>query len=361
MKALKQIIKSGISLYNRRLSDYSRLIPVGESMGWSIDKDIEELSDIWRKIGINFLHARNVRLCERQSVFLGSQFSLLNPEFVNSSHRLAVAYFHGLPEQGHEELDGNFREFVAIKDRFTRIQVSHQVMRTALLDHGFSEQQIRRIPIAINPAYFRRWSKANRAESRLKYGVPEDAFAIGSFQKDGVGWGEGMEPKLIKGPDLFLEVMKQLRDKIPNLFVLLSGPSRGYVKKGLDDIGVPYSHHFLEQPNEISRMFECLDAYLPVASRDEGGPKAILESMLSEIPLVSSKVGQAVDLIDDGKNAFLVDVEDVDAMAGRLLEIYQNSSNIQLMRENGYKCALQNTYSAQESLWADFMKGFVGK
>ena len=36
-------------------------------------------------------------------------------------------------------------------------------------------------------------------------GIPEDYTVIGSFQKDGKGWGEGLKPKLIKGPDILLK------------------------------------------------------------------------------------------------------------------------------------------------------------
>ncbi len=327
-------------------------------MGWAIDRDIAELTQVWNAMGLRCLPAHYFSLCERQSVFLGSQFSILDPQFMESSHRLAIAYFHGLPEQGHEELDGNFRDFVTHRERFTRIQVSHAHMRKVLLDHGFDEEQVHRIPIGINPAYFRRRSKASSETSRVAYGVPQDAVVVGSFQKDGVGWEEGNEPKRIKGPDLFLKVMEELRPRIPKLFVLLSGPARGYVRNGLQELGIPHQHHFLKQPEEISRLYECLDAYL-VASRDEGGPKAILESMISEVPLVSSRVGQAVDLIEDGRNAFLVDVEDVDAMRDRLLQIHENGPEIEAMAVAGYQNALQHAYGAQKELWRNFMKGFV--
>ena len=33
---------------------------------------------------------------------------------------------------------------------------------------------------------------------------------VGSFQKDGEGWEEGLTPKHIKGPDVFVEVVKRL-------------------------------------------------------------------------------------------------------------------------------------------------------
>ncbi len=355
---MKKLIKSSIRLLNKRYAPYSRLIPVGESMGWAIDREIMELSHVWKTLGVKSLSSRHFDLCRNQSVFLGSQFSILDPQFINSSHRLALAYFHGLPEQGHDELDRNFKDFVAIKDRFSKIQVSHEAMLKSLLDFGFSPTQVCKIPIAVNDNSFRRWSKNIRTESRIKYGVPENAFVIGSFQKDGVGWGEGNEPKMIKGPDVFLQAMERLNEKIPNLFVLLSGPSRGYVKNGLNALGIPFVHHFFKDPAELFRLYECLDLYV-VASRDEGGPKAILESMVSEIPLISTKVGQAVDLIRDTENAFMVDVEDVDAIVDRSFQIYKGGDEIESMRKVGYQTALQNTYMAQIDLWKAFMQGFV--
>ena len=68
------------------------------------------------------------------------------------------------------------------------------------------------------------------------------AFVVGSFQKDGVGWEEGLEPKLIKGPDVLLAAVERLRQRVPELWLLLTAPARGYVKEGLERIGVPYRH-----------------------------------------------------------------------------------------------------------------------
>ena len=109
-------------------------------------------------------------------------------------------------------------------------------------------------------------------------------MVIGSFQKDGKGWGEGNEPKLIKGPD-----------------VLLTGPARGYVKTGLESLKIPCKHLYLQDYREIGKYYQALDAYL-VTSREEGGPKGVLESMASGIPLISTRVGQAQDLVKQGIN-----------------------------------------------------------
>ena len=134
---------------------------------------------------------------------------------------------------------------------------------------------------------------------------------VGSFQKDGVGWGDGQEPKLIKGPDVFLEAMELLRIRVPELFVLLSGPARGYVKTGLDRLGVPFKHLYVDSYPEVGQLFQALDAYI-VSSRQEGGPKAVLESMASGVPLVTTRVGQAMDLVHHDVNGWMVESEDYD-------------------------------------------------
>ncbi len=50
-----------------------------------------------------------------------------------------------------------------------------------------------------------------------------------------------------------------------------------------------------------------------IASRQEGGPKAALEAMATGVPLVTTRVGQAADLVEDGANGWMVEVEDVEA------------------------------------------------
>ena len=101
-------------------------------------------------------------------------------------------------------------------------------------------EKVFRIPIGIDLERFTLRTPAERAEARAKLGLPEDAFVAGSFQKDGVGWEDGLEPKLIKGPDVLLAAVERLRKRVPELWLLLTAPARGYVKQGLERMGVPY-------------------------------------------------------------------------------------------------------------------------
>ena len=73
--------------------------------------------------------------------------------------------------------------------------------------------------------------QTGRTRARAELDIPESAFVVGSFVKDGVGLGDGSEPKLVKGPDTLVEVLARLHKEIPGLVVLLTGPARGYVRR----------------------------------------------------------------------------------------------------------------------------------
>ncbi|MCE7858798.1 MAG: glycosyltransferase [Chloroflexi bacterium CFX2] len=232
-------------------------------------------------------------------------------------------------------------------------------MRDAVLQTGIDPSKVFLIPIGINLDFFPLPTVEMRRDARRELGIPESAFVVGSFQKDGVGWGDGMEPKLIKGPDIFLAVLKEVKREIPELFVLLTGPSRGYVKRGLDEMGIPYKHAFLKSYPDVAKMYRASDLYL-VASRQEGGPKAVLECMANLVPLVTTRVGQAMDLVKHGENAWMVEPEDVEGLAEGIRRVYDMAqADMQVILANGRATAEANRYESQDALWAEFMKGFV--
>lgn len=357
---LQSVAKVALKTASWNWNPYSRLILYGDSAGWVLDWEMRELRAICAELGVPVVkpiwkHAR-----APQSIFFSNQFFLQREDWLNLlPHRIGLAYFHGLPQTGDEDFDGVYRGLQKHHEKISRIQVSHTEMRNAILQTGIDPAKVFLIPIGINMGFFPFRSAEMKKRARAELGIPNSAFVVGSFQKDGVGWGDGMEPKLIKGPDVFVDVMKRLKHDIPELFVLLSGPARGFVKKGLEEAGIPYWHGYLKSYPDIATMFQALDLYV-VASRQEGGPKAILESMSSGVPLVTTRVGQAMDLVKHDENAFMADVEDVDALASYTLQVYRSTpADLQPMLAAGRKTAEANSYESQIPFWAEFMKGFV--
>jgi glycosyltransferase involved in cell wall biosynthesis len=171
---------------------------------------------------------------------------------------------------------------------------------------GVPESQLVAIPLGVDLQMFKPATPQQRQAIRAALGIPEKAICIGSFQKDGRGWGDGMEPKLVKGPDIFLDTIAELAQIYNNLVILLTGPARGYVRQGLEKIGVPYVHRYLDAYREIAPLYHALDSYL-ITSRSEGGPKALMESWASGIPVISTRIGMPADYIRHGENGWLAD------------------------------------------------------
>jgi glycosyltransferase involved in cell wall biosynthesis len=265
------------------------------------------------------------------------------------TNRVAVSYFHGKPEDG-PEMARHVGTFLAAVDKIARVIVANTEVEKRLRSWGVARERLVRIPIGVDIKRFAIPAPAVRAAARARFGVPDGYFAVGSFQKDGVGWGDGNEPKYVKGPDLFVDAVARLARDFP-IFVLLTGPARGYVIQGLEAHGIPYAHHFLADYFDIVGAYHALDLSL-MTSREEGGPKAILESAATGVPVVSSRVGMAPDVIVDGKTGILVDVEDTQATVAQAGALLNDDARRRLMAEAAREAIREYDWSnVAESHW----------
>lgn len=339
-----------------RWQPYSRLFLAADAADWVLGEEMRQLGRIARRVGISVASTEHALGVSAQSVFYASQFVLLDPAHFGRN-RVGLAYFHGRRYWEEEpSFAACYSRLRAERDHISRVQVSNQAMREFILGSGLPPDRVHVIPISVDPWLFRPATPESRAAVRARLGLPSTAVVIGSFQKDGVGWGEGRHPKLIKGPDVFISAVRRLRAQVPELVVLLSGPARGYVRGRLEAAGIPYRYIYVPRYADVVPLYHAIDLYL-VTSREEGGPKALLESMACGVPLITTRVGQALDLVRHGENAWIVDVDDVEeivhwsmhALAGPKPEVIAA----------GRATAEENSYDRQIPLWAALFKGFV--
>lgn len=339
--------------------DTSRLFVVGDAIGWSIDDDSERLTATARRLGYEVAPSAWARFARHQTVFNPDHFGALRPRWLESSHRLGLSYFHGRPgTPGYPEFDEAYAALSRHAARIDRVQVTHTEMKELVLGAGVAPERVFQIPIGVDIDRFPLGTPDVLARARGELGVPAAAFVIGSFQKDGVGLGEGREPKLVKGPDTFVRVIERLRAAIPELFVLLTGRARGYVKAELTRLGVPHRHFLLGSRNELAKLYHALDAYL-VTSRQEGGPKALLESMATGVPLVTTRVGQVPEIVTDDVDGLVRDVDDVDALAEAVFRVHGDSGLRGRLQAAGRPTAERYADERLDSRWAALLEGFV--
>lgn len=130
---------------------------------------------------------------------------------------------------------------------------------------------------------------------REKYKIDKDAFLVGSFQKDTEG--KTNLPKLSKGPDLFVEIVKDMHKLNNKIEVILSGLRREYIINELEKIGIKYHYFNMIPMSEINELYNCLDLYI-VSSRCEGGPRSVFEAGLTKTPIISTNIGISPELMD---------------------------------------------------------------
>lgn len=339
---------------------HSRLFVAGDGNRWAIADDASEVAALAGSLGIRVGPEPWIARVRNQSVFHTSQFSLLGRPFERRGNRLGVAYLHGRPgTPGMPEFDTCYRTVSARHEQLERVQVSNRAMEELVLGTGIAPEKVFRIPIGVDTARFRLRDAATRAEARRELGLPDSAFVVGSFQKDGVGWAEGLEPKLIKGPDVLLDVAARLAREVPELVLLLTGPARGFVAAGLERRGIPYRRALLPDLDAVARAYRAVDLSL-VTSRDEGGPKAVLESMATGVPLVTTRVGQASDLVRNGENGWLCEIDDAEALAAAAARVARASAaELEPVLAAARRTAESCSWEALRPRWAELFRGFV--
>jgi glycosyltransferase involved in cell wall biosynthesis len=326
----------------------SRLYVVGDRLGWSIDDDRTRLVATARRLGYDVGHNAVLRFVRGRAVFQHNHFSALHPRWLESSHRLGLSYFHGRPgTTGYPEFDRAYETLRANASRIERVQVTHGEMRELVVGAGVPLERVFKIPIGIDLEHF-------------DLGPERDgsSFVVGSFVKDGVGMEDGFEPKLVKGPDTFVAVVAQARERIPELSVLLTSPARGYVRRELERLGVRHRHLVRNSRVELGRAYQEVDVCL-ITSRQEGGPKSALEAMASGVPLVSTRVGQVPELVQEGENGLLADVDDVDALTDALERVHRDGELRMRLRAGGRATAEAFAEPRLDARWAELLEGFV--
>jgi hypothetical protein len=137
----------------------------------------------------------------------------------------------------------------------------------------------------------------SKHELRKKHNLPLNDYLIGSFQRDTEGH-DLISPKLEKGPDLLADFIeyKSILTISRKLHVVLAGWRRQYIISRLEKAKISYTYFEKPSLDVINELYQTLDLY-PVASRYEGGPQALIECGLLNIPVVSRDIGMASQIL----------------------------------------------------------------
>lgn len=154
------------------------------------------------------------------------------------------------------------------------------------------------------------------AIKRRELNIPEDAFVVGMVGR--------MSPQ--KAPDVFIKMAKLVKEKVPNAHFIIvgNGNQEAEIRKYADNNGFSDSLHitgWVDNPMSYVELFDvaCL------LSRWEGFGLALPEYMMAGKPIVASRVDAIPNIIRDGENGLLIEVDDDVRASEAVLRIYKDA------------------------------------
>ncbi len=165
-----------------------------------------------------------------------------------------------------------------------------------------------------------------RAEYRRLFGIPADRFVVGWI---------GRMTAIKRVPDI-LTSFKLLLDRgiEATLCLVGDGPDRRPAELQARRLGIARNVVSLGYQRDVSPYYALFDAFV-LPSANEGTPVVAIEALAAERPVVATRVGGVPDVVTEGESGYLVDVGDVDAIAGALERLARDPELSRRLGERG--------------------------
>ena len=139
-----------------------------------------------------------------------------------------------------------------------------------------------------------------------------------------------------KNQKTLISAAAQLKDKIPNLKVLLAGngPKEQELREQIQAEGLESIVKLLGYRTDLEKVVPAVDLVVSCSHR-EGMPLNIIEAMLCKKPVVASHNRGHDELIEEGRNGFLVQAAHQAAFAEKIYTVYENPTLKTELGENG--------------------------
>lgn len=163
---------------------------------------------------------------------------------------------------------------------------------------------------------------------RADLNIPDDAFVVGMVGR--------MSPQ--KAPDIFIRMARVIKNRVFNAhFVIVgNGSQEEEIRSYTENNGFSDRLHITGWVDDPMSYIEIFDVAC-LLSRWEGFGLALPEYMMAGKPIVASRADAIPDIIKDGKNGLLVDVDDVENASEAVYELYINVDLKNRLIKNAYK------------------------
>lgn len=195
------------------------------------------------------------------------------------------------------------------------ICVSNYEKTSALRNHICKPEKLQVILNGVDIAEIKQ-KLANSNLTRASLNIPENAFVVGMV-------GRISEQK---APDIFVKAARKIKDAVPEAYFIIvgDGPDRVEIEKMISDLNMKDSFlitGWVNNPHEYLAVFDVA----MLLSRWEGLPLVVPEYFAARKPTVCSRIDAVDDLIKNGEEGFIVEIDDAYSAAAAVVSLYEDS------------------------------------
>jgi len=177
------------------------------------------------------------------------------------------------------------------------------------------------------------------------------------FDKDDFILMYAAELNYNKHQDLLINVVNLLKDKIPNIKLLLAGTGklRKQYEEQIRAKNLQKYVKLLGLRKDIPKLLKLSDVAV-ASSRREGLPVNVMEAMATGLPLVVTKTRGHIDLVKHCINGFVVGIDDIKGFANAIEKLYKfetlresyGKKNLELIKDYSIKNVIEQMKEVYE-------------
>lgn len=121
-----------------------------------------------------------------------------------------------------------------------------------------------------------------------------------------------------------VRIFERIQREIPSKLIFVGdGPDRPAAVDEAAALGLADRVVFLGKQDSVAELLACADLFI-LPSESESFGLSALEAMSSGVPVVATRTGGLVEILEEGVAGFLADIGDVDAMGAAGIEVLRD-------------------------------------
>jgi glycosyltransferase involved in cell wall biosynthesis len=220
------------------------------------------------------------------------------------------------------------------------VAVAHGHADYIAKEEGVARDKITYIYNGVDPERF--CSALSREEARTRLGIPPASPVAGI--------SAALRPD--KNHENFLRAASLVRRRVPEAHFLIvgDGPRRSALERFGRELGLDDALHWTGFRRDMPDVLRAMDVVcLSSQPRQETFSVAALEAMAAGLPVVCTRVGFMHEMIFDGRNGFLVPIDDSRALADAISALLMDAHTCAAMGRNA-RALVKSSFTLQHMI-----------